>query len=91
MKKTQQVEFSDDASDDEETGGGFNINKDFARKYDHNQMRAEKHRLQEKYGKDESKWDDEENESSYGSEEDSDAELLTEKVDTKFKDLIHRI
>lgn len=42
MKKTQTVEFSDD---DEETTGGFNINKDFARKYDFNQRRTEKERL----------------------------------------------
>ena len=89
-KETLKVEFSDD---DGETGG-FNINADFARKYDHNARRNEKERLQDKYGKDESKWDQDgegsESESDYGSE-DSDANMLTEKAETKFKDLIHRI
>ena len=41
MKKTLKVEFSDDDGDT----GGFNINSEFARKYDHNARRTEKERL----------------------------------------------
>ena len=81
-------------SDDEpiEDQGGFNINKNFADKYEHNQKRIEVERLEAKYGK--QKIGDN-NELSYSESddesEDSDAYLVTDKAESKFVELIQRI
>ncbi|SLM35540.1 Kri1-like, C-terminal [Lasallia pustulata] len=58
-KILSEDEGSDDDSDDSADGGakidqngdGFNINEEYARRFEHNKKREELHRLEEKYGK----------------------------------------
>ena len=65
---------------------GFNINKNFASRYEHNNARNEKERLTAIYGKDPV------DEESYDSEtEDEDGFMLTTKAEDKYNDLIKRI
>lgn len=85
----------DDGSDQEslnkdEQVGDLTVNKEFARRYEYNNARVEKERLQQKYGNEPV----EESEESYDSEngsEDSEALMLTEKAEVKFNELIKKI
>lgn len=71
---------------------GFNINKEFAAKYDHNQKRNELEKLEQKYGKNVGDEDYEYlSESSSIASDEEDALLNTRKVETKFNELLVRI
>ena len=70
---------------------GFNINSEFAKKYEHNAKRKEIERLESKYGKQKLNAKEPSEPSESSESEDSDAYLNTEKAETKFIDLIQRI
>lgn len=81
------AEDSDSDGDSSGTGGvevsnssGFKVNEEFARRFEHNQKRAERHRLEEKYGKEEDSDDDD----STDEEEDDDAVLASGALDEQF-------
>ncbi|KZF23523.1 hypothetical protein L228DRAFT_267520 [Xylona heveae TC161] len=103
---------SSDNSDSEEAGGvilskddddkdeaGFKINKEYARRFEHNKKREEMHRLEEKYGKDnaskkrkasDGEGSDEESDSESESEDD-DALLATEALDQEINATLQAI
>ncbi|GAB7353097.1 hypothetical protein MBLNU459_g3640t1 [Dothideomycetes sp. NU459] len=58
--------------------GAFQINEEYAKRFEYNKKREEKQRLEEKYGD-----DAEESESSTDEEEDDDALLATEDLDSE--------
>ena len=70
--------------------GGFNINKEFAAKYEHNQKRNELDKLQAKYGNNIGDEDYDSESSSIASDEE-DAVMNTRKVESKFNELLVRI
>ena len=95
-KLLSDIISSDDSGDEEQDvklGGtnGFKVNEKYAKRFEHNKKRDERHRLEEKYSrgpngkrarKDEADEDDGEEEDSEEDEsEDDDAELATEDVD----------
>ncbi|KAJ8110140.1 hypothetical protein OPT61_g6937 [Boeremia exigua] len=83
QKKAKLLDNTDDEESDAETGAGFQVNEEYARRFEHNKKRAEQHRLEEKYGKGKAfQHEDEDSEDSEeGVEEDDDAELLNEALD----------
>ncbi|KAI0440496.1 KRI1-like family C-terminal-domain-containing protein [Xylaria telfairii] len=88
-----------DDSDDESDGGvDLKINDEFAKRFEHNKKREERHRLEEKYksqqangssskGKD----DNGEDESSSDETEDDDAYLATEELDAQISATLQAI
>ncbi|KAJ4378987.1 Kinetochore protein Spc24 [Didymella sp. IMI 355093] len=82
-KKAKLLDNTDDEDSEAETGAGFKVNEEYARRFEHNKKRAEQHRLEEKYGKGKAfQHEDEDSEDSEeGVEEDDEAELLTEALD----------
>lgn len=89
----KQKLFDDNDQDDlknkvkKSAGDQFNINEDFAAKFNHNSRRTEIERLEQKHG-----GGDYDDEDSYDEEdEDSDADQLTRRFDKKFNDLILKI
>ncbi|KAF3041513.1 KRRI-Interacting protein 1 [Didymella heteroderae] len=82
-KKARLLDNTDDEDSEGETGAGFKVNEEYARRFEHNKKRAEQHRLEEKYGKGKAfQHEDEDSEDSEeGVDEDDDAELLTEALD----------
>ncbi|KAL5420288.1 hypothetical protein PMIN03_000114 [Paraphaeosphaeria minitans] len=78
-KKTKLL----DDSDDEVDGVSLKINKDYARRFEHNKKREEQHRLEEKYGKRRALQDagEDSEDSQEGVEEDDAGELVTEDLD----------
>ncbi|KAF7196395.1 Protein kri1 [Pseudocercospora fuligena] len=89
--KKARLDFSDSESDagvQLPPSEGFKINEEYAKRFEHNKKREERHRLEEKYGNDDAKKrkrsgeeDDESDESSTDESEDDDAELATADVD----------
>ncbi|KAF1348282.1 Krr1-domain-containing protein [Lizonia empirigonia] len=78
QKKARLLDHTDD--DDSDADTGFRVNEEYARRFEHNKKRAEQHRLEEKYAKG-TAFDDEEDDSEEGVEEDDAAELLDEALD----------
>ncbi|KAJ2907208.1 hypothetical protein MKZ38_006502 [Zalerion maritima] len=80
--------------DDESDGEGvsapeFKVNKEYARRFEHNKKREEIHRLEEKYKKGNA--DEEGDESSDSESEDEDAFLATEQVDAEINAVLNAI
>ncbi|KAF9701698.1 hypothetical protein EKO04_000023 [Ascochyta lentis] len=82
QKKAKLLDHTDDDDSDAETGG-FQVNEEYARRFEHNKKRAEQHRLEEKYGKGRAfqNDDDDTEDSEEGVEEDDAADLLDEALD----------
>ncbi|KAL4974432.1 KRI1-like family C-terminal-domain-containing protein [Aspergillus desertorum] len=70
-----------------DSGAGFKINEEYARRFEHNKRREELQQLEAKLGKSE----DEEESSSEDEDEDDDAELATEAVDAEIMETIKAI
>ncbi|KAK2629025.1 hypothetical protein QTJ16_002128 [Diplocarpon rosae] len=103
-KKSNLME---DSSSDESDGGGvkvevkessFNINQDYAKRFEHNKKREELQRLEEKYQKAPKSNNgpygdkyDEDSESSDDEEEDDDGILATEELDAQISDALNAI
>ncbi|TVY23638.1 Protein kri1 [Lachnellula hyalina] len=95
-KKANLLDDSDSASSDESMGGvkleepGFKINKEYAKRFEHNSKREELQRLEEKYNKPVKpikgqygdKYD-EDSESSDDEDEDDEGFLATEELDAE--------
>ncbi|KAJ4992808.1 Protein KRI1-like protein [Stagonosporopsis vannaccii] len=83
QKKAKLLDNTDDEDSDADTGAGFKVNEEYARRFEHNKKRAEQHRLEEKYGKGKAfpNEDEDSEDSEEGVEEDDDAELLNEALD----------
>ncbi|KAH6642768.1 ribosome biogenesis protein-like protein Kri1 [Boeremia exigua] len=83
QKKVKLLDHTDDEGSDVETGTGFKVNEEYARRFEHNHKRAEQHRLEEKYGKGRAfqNEDEDSEDSEEGVEEDDNAELLNEALD----------
>ncbi|KHO00694.1 ribosome biogenesis protein Kri1 [Metarhizium album ARSEF 1941] len=89
----------DDSDCDSEAGGAqleesdFRVNEEYARRFEHNKKREERHKLEEKFkgsGKDQD--DDEDDESSSSNEtEDEDGFLATEDLDAQISATLHAI
>ncbi|KAL4815208.1 KRI1-like family C-terminal-domain-containing protein [Aspergillus spinulosporus] len=95
-KKSRKLLEDDSSSDSEnesggvslgDSGAGFKINEEYARRFEHNKRREELQQLEAKLGKSE----DEEEESSEDEDEDDDAELATEAVDAEIMETIKAI
>ncbi|CBF74777.1 hypothetical protein AN4065.2 [Aspergillus nidulans FGSC A4] len=95
-KRSRKLLEDDSSSDSEnesggvslgDSGAGFKINEEYARRFEHNKRREELQQLEAKLGKSE----DEEEESSDDEEEDDDAELATEAVDAEIMETIKAI
>ncbi|KAF2128767.1 Krr1-domain-containing protein [Dothidotthia symphoricarpi CBS 119687] len=83
-KKAKLLDNTDDEGSDGDAGGvTLKVNEEFARRFEHNNKRAEQHRLEEKYGKGKApqNGDDDSEDSEEGVEEDDAAELLDEALD----------
>ncbi|PBP17950.1 ribosome biogenesis protein Kri1 [Diplocarpon rosae] len=102
-KKSNLME---DSSSDESDGGvkvevkdsSFNINQDYAKRFEHNKKREELQRLEEKYQKAPKNNNgpygdkyDEDSESSDDEEEDDDGILATEELDAQISDALNAI
>lgn len=81
-KKAKLLDDSDD-SDAEQGGVALKVNDEYARRFEYNKKREEKHRLEEKYGKAKAFGNpaDDSEDSEEGVEEDDAAELLDETLD----------
>ncbi|KAL4768900.1 KRI1-like family C-terminal-domain-containing protein [Aspergillus nidulans var. acristatus] len=95
-KRSRKLLEDDSSSDSEnesggvslvDSGAGFKINEEYARRFEHNKRREELQQLEAKLGKSE----DEEEESSEDEDEDDDAELATEAVDAEIMETIKAI
>jgi len=81
----------DQASGEEE--GGFKINEDFARKFEHSKRREILDKAKQKYGARalQSYQDEDGEQSSSSSSDDSEAELINERVENKFMQVMAAI
>lgn len=79
------------------SGEGFKINSDYAKRFEHNKKREDLHRLEEKYGKSNGNKrtrpdeDEDDEESSTDEEEDDDADLVTADLDDEWMDTLRAI
>ncbi|KFA46764.1 hypothetical protein S40293_06815 [Stachybotrys chartarum IBT 40293] len=94
VNKRKLLDDSDSDSDDGgapvEAEAGFKVNKEFARRFEHNKKREELHRLEEKYKN--SKVDADDDESSSDDEtEDEDGFLATEDLDAQISATLQAI
>ncbi|KAI7146470.1 hypothetical protein KC344_g3636 [Hortaea werneckii] len=89
-------------SQPDEAQNGFKINAEYAKRFEHNKKREERHRLEEKFGSGKGKGqngtgkggasDEEDEEDSEDQEsEDDDAELATEQLDAEIMDTLQAI
>ncbi|KAI7113752.1 hypothetical protein KC337_g18035, partial [Hortaea werneckii] len=89
-------------SQPDEAQNGFKINAEYAKRFEHNKKREERHRLEEKFGSGKGKGqngtgkggasDEEDEEDSEDEEsEDDDAELATEQLDAEIMDTLQAI
>ncbi|KAF2742140.1 Krr1-domain-containing protein [Sporormia fimetaria CBS 119925] len=91
VKKAKLLDDSDD--DGEDNGGvGLKINEEYAKRFEHNKKRAERHRLEEKYGKNLERAEEEsETDSEEDVSEDDDGELVTEDLDAAISETLNAI
>ncbi|KAF2650120.1 hypothetical protein K491DRAFT_667789 [Lophiostoma macrostomum CBS 122681] len=84
-KKAKLLDETDEESGGEDGAATLKVNEEYAQRFNHNQKRAEMHRLEEKYGKPKylRKEEDSETDSEDGVEEDDDGELATEALDAE--------
>ncbi|CCX09645.1 KRI1-like family C-terminal-domain-containing protein [Pyronema domesticum] len=93
--KVGKTNLLDDSDDDEEdtpdtpSAGGFTINTEFARRFEHNKKREEMQRLEEKLKNNYD--DDSEDDESSSEDEDDVAVLATEEVDQQISGLLQAI
>ncbi|KAF2688906.1 Krr1-domain-containing protein [Lentithecium fluviatile CBS 122367] len=82
-KKTKLLDDSDDETDGEAGGVALKVNEEYARRFEYNKKREDKHRLEEKYGKGKAlqDGDDDSEDSEEGVEEDDAGEFVTEELD----------
>ncbi|KAF2006117.1 Krr1-domain-containing protein [Amniculicola lignicola CBS 123094] len=91
-KKAKLLDDSDDESDHDDGGVELKVNDEYAKRYEFNNKRAEKHRLEEKYGKGPpKKYDDEDEEDSDEEDEDDAGELATEELDAEWRAALQAI
>ncbi|KAK9414168.1 putative KRI1-like family-domain-containing protein [Seiridium unicorne] len=85
MAPTDKKKFLFDESEDESDGGAaLKVNDEYAKRFEHNKKREERHRLEEKFGKSQSNGKaDEEDDSSDDETEDEDGYLATEELDAQ--------
>ncbi|KAF2178980.1 Krr1-domain-containing protein [Zopfia rhizophila CBS 207.26] len=95
-KKAKLLDSSDEESGDE-GGVSLKVNEEYARRFEHNKKREEKHKLEEKYGKSKAltngrNTDDESEEDSEDAEsEDDDGELATAALDAEISATLQAI
>ncbi|KAF2280442.1 uncharacterized protein EI97DRAFT_464394 [Westerdykella ornata] len=85
-RPTKKARLLDDSDGDGDDNGdiALKVNEEYARRFEHNKKRAERHRLEEKYGKNADQDDDEsEEDSEEDVTEDDEGELLTEALDAE--------
>ncbi|KAL4985576.1 KRI1-like family C-terminal-domain-containing protein [Aspergillus falconensis] len=96
VKRSRKLMEDDSSSESEnesggvflgDSGAGFKINEEYARRFEHNKRREEMQQLEAKLGKSE----DEEESSSEDEDEDDDAELATVAVDAEIMETIKAI
>ncbi|OAA53418.1 ribosome biogenesis protein Kri1 [Cordyceps fumosorosea ARSEF 2679] len=89
--KTAKRKLLDDSDSDSDNGGGvesgFQVNEEFARRFEHNKKREERQRLEEKFKNDEE--DDED--SSEDESEDDNGFLATEDLDAQISATLQAI
>jgi protein KRI1 len=77
----------DDSEDESDGGAHLKINDDYARRFEHNKKREERHRLEEKFGKGQvnskAAEEDEDSDSSDDETEDENGYLATEELDAQ--------
>lgn len=93
--------LSDDSGSDNEAGtsrgvavsqaASFNINEDFAKRFEHNKKREERSKLEEKYKANGKRPRDEDDDSSSAESEDSFAELATAELDEEISATLEAI
>lgn len=87
--ETKKFKLLDDS--DSEDDVELTVNAEFAKRYEHNKARAEKHRLEEKYGKDGKGLGEDSESSSESEDEDEDGELVNEVVDAEISATLQAI
>ncbi|KAH8712152.1 KRI1-like family C-terminal-domain-containing protein [Phaeosphaeriaceae sp. PMI808] len=83
-RPSKKAKLLDDSDSDADQGGvALKVNDEYARRFEYNKKREEKHKLEEKYGKSKALQDpaDDSEDSQEGVEEDDAAELLDETLD----------
>ncbi|KAF1952065.1 Krr1-domain-containing protein [Byssothecium circinans] len=81
-KKTKLLDDSDDEVDEDDGDVSLKVNEEYARRFEYNKKREEKHRLEEKYGRSNGLDDQEDSDDSEaGVEEDDGGEFATEALD----------
>ncbi|GFP59409.1 protein KRI1 homolog [Trichoderma asperellum] len=88
--KRKLLDDSDSDSDDAGAaigGSGFKVNEEYARRFEHNKKREEKHRLEEKLKRE----GDDEDSSSSDEDEDEDGFLATEDLDVQISATLQAI
>ncbi|KAI0481529.1 KRI1-like family C-terminal-domain-containing protein [Xylaria cf. heliscus] len=88
----------DDSDDESDGGADLKINNEFAKRFEHNKKREERHRLEDKYKSKQANGssskggqEDEEDESSSDETEDDDAYLATEELDAQISATLQAI
>ncbi|ETS80471.1 hypothetical protein PFICI_08000 [Pestalotiopsis fici W106-1] len=80
--KDKKILF-DDSEDESEGGAQIKINDEYAKRFEHNKKREERHRLEEKFGKGQAGGDEDDDDSSDDETEDEDGYLATEELDAQ--------
>jgi protein KRI1 len=83
----------DDASSDLEVGGApiLKVNEEFAERFEHNKKREERHRLEEKYKREQTDGSGPESSESSDETEDEDGFLATEELDARISETLSAI
>ncbi|KAI0969389.1 KRI1-like family C-terminal-domain-containing protein [Xylaria arbuscula] len=90
--KAQSKGLFDDSDDDSDGGVDLKINDAYAKRFEHNKKREERHRLEENFGgNSKSKQDDEDDGSSSDETEDDDGFLATEELDAQISATLQAI
>ncbi|KAI1302579.1 KRI1-like family C-terminal-domain-containing protein [Xylaria venustula] len=89
--KAQSKGLFDDSDDDSDGGADLKINDAYAKRFEHNKKREERHRLEEKFGSNSKNKHDEDDESSSDETEDDDGFLATEELDAQISATLQAI
>ncbi|KAI9780201.1 MAG: KRRI-Interacting protein 1 [Peltula sp. TS41687] len=100
----EDIDGSGDGDDSSTEENGFRINQEYARRFEHNKKREERHRLEEKYGKTKStasktsngvemhdESGSEDSSSSSSSDEDDEGVLVTDALDAEISATLNAI
>lgn len=88
-RKLTLLSDGDSDSDSDDGGASIKVNEEYARRFEHNKKREEKHRLEEKYKNQED--DSEDDESSSDETEDEAGFLATEALDAKMTGMLNAL